>query len=43
MARSGLGWYDQIAVLLSTSPVFVVVLGVGVPAAVLPRPQVRGH
>jgi hypothetical protein len=35
MSRSGLGLADQIGVVLSRFPVFVVVLGLGVPAAVL--------
>jgi hypothetical protein len=34
-SRTGLGWLDQIGALLSQFPVFVVVLGLGVPAAVL--------
>jgi hypothetical protein len=34
-ARSGLGWADQIGGLLSQYPLLVVVLGLGVPAAVL--------
>jgi hypothetical protein len=34
-SRSGLGWPDQIGALLSQFPVFVVVIGAGVPAAVL--------
>ncbi len=35
MSRSGLGWLEQIGALLSRFPVFAVVLGLGVPAAVL--------
>jgi hypothetical protein len=34
-SRNGLGWLDQIGALLSRFPVFVVVVGLGVPAAVL--------
>ena len=35
MSRGGLGWLDQVGELLSRYPVFALVFGLGVPAAVL--------